>query len=327
ARQLAAEYIAAFLTVSSDSCAAVEGFIVRDNPDFASDEFDFYKILRYIDTDRSSEYITFASGVLGIGEWKEIIPDYRGVSGSGRVFHEKTIDGSLPDRVTGTVSLSAFENDDVLSEWTVSSSATSLSAQNDFKGYRNMLFAEYGALTPDSLCALTHTFQYKRDLSFAPYLSFNIYTDNLPPSVRSVNLTVTVITDGAVIEFTGPLRVGEWHYAICDLSDMSAAKSVKSLTFRLSAPDADLSGVRLVIGEIFASSLRYDNRFLETKFREERDKYLAAGRAPMNRLIVWILIGIIVTATVIEVINISHRVKRGEGEKKKRKKHDLFRAD
>ncbi|MDD4774678.1 MAG: DUF5722 domain-containing protein, partial [Eubacteriales bacterium] len=66
ARQLAAEYIAAFLTVSSDACAAVEGFIVRDNPDFAYDEFDFYKILRYIDTDRSSEYITFASGVLGI---------------------------------------------------------------------------------------------------------------------------------------------------------------------------------------------------------------------------------------------------------------------
>ncbi|MHB1364609.1 MAG: DUF5722 domain-containing protein [Eubacteriales bacterium] len=318
-----AEYIAAYYTVSSESCAAVNGFIVSDNPIYKSSKFNFYKIFKYIDTDRAAEFTGFAKDILGISEWNEIISDYRSGANARRLLFENAFSDNLPDMVTGTVSLYNFENAESINVWTGSSPLVSMSAPNSFKGYRNMLFAKYGIMTQDSLCAVAGIFEYKRDLSFAPYLSFNIYTDNLPDALRTLTLTVTVSSDGSFIESKGTLRGGMWSYVVCDFSDFSAIKNVKSISIRLTAPGGDdLSGVTLVIGEIFVSSLKHDNTYLENKFKEEREKYLAANSITKNSLMIWILIGIIASATVIEFINISNRLRIiDETNKKNEKKY------
>lgn len=322
--RLAAEYIAAYYTASSDSCAAVNGFIIGNSSVYSLSKNNFYDALKYIDTDRAAEFTGFAKEILEIGDWKEIIPSYRAGANARRLLFENSVFDALPASVTGTVILSGFEDPAILKHWTAASTLVSMSAPNDFKGYRNMLFAEYGPMTVDSLCEITHFFEYKRDLSFAPYLSFTVYTDQIDgPVLRTVTLTVTVSSGSAVIESKGTLRVGMWHDIVCDLSSFSAIKNVDRISLRITSPsDADLSGIRLVLGEMYVSSLRHDNTFLENKFREEREKYLSANNPGMNKLFIWILVGIILTALGIELINITNRLKIiRETDKRNEKKH------
>lgn len=318
AGMLAAEYAAAYYTVTSDSCSAVSGFIPADNPAYRASGYDFIKILKYIDTSRSEEFTAFAREIFGISDWKELIPSARSAAQTGRLLQENTFYDNLPEAVTGTVPLFGFEDAENLKHWTPSSSVVSMTAPNDFKGYRDMLFAEFGALTSESFLAIKGGFGYTRDLSFAPYLSFDLYTDNLPSSLRTLTLTVTVTSPDAVFESRGIIRGGVWRYVVCDLSGFSALKNITGVTLRLSDPGGgDLSGAKLVIGEISVSSLRYDNDFLENKFREERDRYLSAGRIPMKTLLIWISAGVILTALIIEAININNRLKTIEEENKK----------
>jgi hypothetical protein len=326
AERYIAEYIAAYYTISADTCTAVDGYILNDSDIYKSPQYNYYQILKYIDTDRAAEFTDFAKYILGISEWNEIIAGYRSGANAGRLLFENKLSDNLPDMITGTAALCNFSNENDTDGWFGSSGLISLTTANNFKGYRNMMFAGFGSLTQGSLCAIADCFDYTRDLSYAPYLSFNIYTDNLPDTVRSLILTVTLTTEGGSVQSVSELRGGAWRYVVCDLSDFTDIKNVKAVSVRLDAPDGDdLSGITLVIGEISVSSLKYDNNFLENKFKEERNKFLSADRITINSLLIRVLIGVIVAALTVEILYYLNRIRQISITNRKNEKQNKYK--
>lgn len=322
--QYIAEYIAAFFSVSVYD--AITGYIVCDSEVYKSSQYDFYKILKYIDTDRAGVYTDFAKSILGIEDWSEIIAGYRSGANIGRRLYESKLTDNLPDMVTGKIALCGFNSEDSTDGWHGSSGLVSLTAANSFKGYKDMLFASFGSLAQDPLCAIIKRFDYARDLSFAPFLTFNIYTDNLPESARTLILTVTVYSAGGYMESKGEIRGGVWHTAVCDLSDFAASNSITGITLRIESPGGtDLSGFRMVVGEISVLSQRYSTEFLEKKFTEEREKYMSSDRIALNIFFVKALTVILVAAISAEIIYTVSRIRRIIINKKENENSDFFK--
>lgn len=312
------EYCRAYLTVCSDSCAAVESMLLRCTPNAETSH-----MLKYLDTDDSAEHLATLKSFYGVTELGELVTGYRAGMLSARISEEEKWSESLPTEIKGSASVSTFTGADDLAGWSVSS-PVSLSAVESFKGYQNMAFADISG-SDDSFYAMLNRFEYPRDLSYAPYISFNCYTEGISSSVTDLTLTVTFFSGIDRVSCTGALNGGLWSFVVCDLGGFSENKTIDGVMLRLSSESFNLSGATLVIGELRASSSKFDSDYLESKFREQRDKYLSANRTEADNKIVWALIILIITALTAELIYIMSRVRKIDIRNKKYEESKRYR--
>ncbi len=274
--QYIAEYVAAYFLICSESCGCVDAYIIADGERFSSSEYDFYNILRYIDTDSYSLYTDFALAMLGITEWNALIKDYRSGYQAGRELVSVKITDKLPEAVTGSVLLWPFNDPSTTEGWKGFSAANKIESAASLKGYRDLMLVPFGDIG-GSGSAVFNILNYPRDLSYAPYLSFYMYTDNINDKIRNLSFNLTLFSGNNRAEASVTLSAGMWHYIVCDFTDFSGIKSIERIAVSVKSAEKGKTpdGMTLVLGGINASSTKYDTVFLENKFEEERSRYLS----------------------------------------------------
>ena len=315
-----AEYVASYFMVCSESCAYTDGYVVADSTRFVSPDYDFYTVLRYIDTDSYSLYTDFALAMLGVTEWGALIPGYRSGLQAGRELMTGKISDFLPNGVTGSVLLWPFDTPDESGGWNGFSAAAALESAQSLKGYRDLMSVSFGDIG-ESACAVVNILEYPRDLSYAPYLSFYVYTDNLDLSIKQLTLTVTLFSGSSRAEASASVSGGMWSYTVCDFTDFTGIKSVDSIAVNIKSPNGSLDGALFVLGGISASSTKYDTSFLESKFEEEKNRYLSAGYSGVDTLSVIVTAMVAMIALTAEIMYITARRRQTSDTKNVRRKY------
>lgn len=303
-----ADYIYAVYKLSSPSYALVTGFIITHAQ--AIDPL----VLELIDTQESARVAEPYKALLGIEEWRELIPAFDEAQAVKRTVTEIGF-SEAPAGGAGKYTLFGFA--DGTGGWAGTLDCESISGGNSFSGRENLLRVKlspgtrYGGIYAD--------FGYKIDLSIAPALGFELQIAALPDGVDGAELTV-LLTDGTnVSRAVGLVYPGKWNAVYMDFSDFVGLRACTRLAISMRgvalAEDGtqvytDIGEPVVLVGEIQAYSDRYGDAELKRMFENARDAALLPDGRRINMQLVWIISGVIIVAASLWTVYIMARLRR-----------------
>ncbi|MBR4293253.1 MAG: hypothetical protein IKT54_06540 [Clostridia bacterium] len=302
-RQARLEYILLYTAVCSDFASNVES-VIFDSSLIDGEMASFVSLLRDIDTHNYSSVTDYALGQYGIGDWSDIISGYKTALSPSRVCYIKAGEQSLSPDVFGTSPLWIDQSHDVT--YTVGSSVIGFDTNVDFNGLSSAVsvyFSDNGGLK-----AIGKRFTHQRDLTFAPIISFNLYSDR--------DDTVTVVFDSASgrYEFECSVVGGRWNKVVCDLENMEGIQAIDKMTFYAN------NSLEMALAGFNASSRVNDSESIAKKFAEEHESLTPSTPERVDQVTVLVLALVIVFALAAEIVYIAVRRRRADAEHKKEKR-------
>lgn len=307
-----ADYIYAVYKLTGINYSIVNGFIISHA--HAIDPNVFAKI----DTQDSIAVTEPYKAVIGIGEWRELIPAFDEGAAVKRYVTETEISPDLP---TGLGKYTLWSFSDGTAGWSGTLDCESISGGNSFDGHENLLRIK---LSPHSQQGGVYAdFEYKYDLSIAPALGFSMLLAALPDGVDGAELTI-ILTDGTnIARATGYIEPGKWNDIYADFSSFAGIRACTRLAVMLrgtvKADDGtviytDIGEPVVMLGEINAYSVQYSDTELEKLFDDARDAALSQNTRKINTALVWITSCIIMVAASLWTVYIMARLRRKTGE-------------
>ena len=174
---------------------------------------------------------------------------------------------------------------------------------NGLASATNVYFSSNGGLK-----ALGEDFTHQRDLTFAPIVSFNLYTDR--------DDTVKVVFSSALgsYEFECYVVGGRWNKVVCDLESMEGIKSIDGMTFY--AGDS----MQMALAGFSASSRVNDSEAILNRFVEEHKSLTPQESKSVDQVLVLGLVIAIVFALSAEMVYIVIRKRRADAASKSAKR-------
>ncbi|MGI6203099.1 MAG: DUF5722 domain-containing protein [Eubacteriales bacterium] len=311
AAKATADYIYAVYKLSGPSYSIVCGFIITHAQ--VIDPL----VLEEIDTQHSAAIAEPYKAVIGIGEWRELIPAFDEAQATKRVVTETEI-SDTPQSGAGKYTLFSFA--DGTAGWVGTLECEAISGGNSFSGREGLLRVK---LSPGTGRGGIYTdFEYRLDLSIAPALGFELQLAAMPDGVDAAELTL-LLTDGTnVARATGLVYPGRWNTVYADFSGFAGLRSSTRLVMTLrgvvqgedgGAVYTDIGEPVIMISEINAYSDRHSDAELKKLFDDARDAALAQSGRRINTQLVWIASGVIIVATSLWVVYIMARLRRRDG--------------
>lgn len=308
-----ADYIYAVYKLSGASYSLISGFIITHAQ--AVDP----TVFEYIDTQQSAVIAEPYKEVLGIDEWRSLIPAFDEATAVKRITTEKPFSGTLPDK-TGMYALFSFESG--TAGWVGTLDCESISGGNSFSGREGLLRVKF---SPDSEHGGVYAdFGYKLDLSIAPALGFELQLAALPNGVDGAELTL-LLTDGTnTARATGFVYPGRWNTVYADFSDFTGLRACTRLVISLRGISHGADGAVtytaigepvIMIGKINAYSAEHGDAELKRMFEDARDAALSQNVRKIDMQLVWITSGIIIVAASLWAVYIMARLRRKPDER------------
>ncbi|HPT84380.1 MAG TPA: DUF5722 domain-containing protein [Bacillota bacterium] len=304
-----ADYIYAVYKLSSPSCALVSGFIISHAQIIDP------LVFEYIDTQDSAKVAEPYKAVLGISEWRELIPAFDEAQAIKRVVAKLQFADTAPGEMAGKYALFSFE--DGTAGWEGTLDCESISGGNSFDGREGLLRvklsagAQFGGVYAD--------FGYKLDLSIAPVIGFELMVAALPDGVSGAELTL-LLTDGAnVARAVGLVYPGKWNEVWADFSGFAGLRAATRLVISLRGVSftesgglvyADIGEPVLMINGINAYSSRYGDAELVKMFDTARNAAMMPDGRRINMQLVWLASGVIIVAASLWAVYILARLRR-----------------
>lgn len=302
-RQAKLEYILLYTAAGSDFASNIES-VIFDSSLIAGEKASFVALLRDIDTQNYATVTDYALGQYGIDDWSDIISGYKTPLSPSRVCYIKAGGQSLSSDIFGTASLWTDESHDVT--YIESASVVGLETNVDFNGLSSAVsvyFSDDGGLK-----ALGKQFTHQRDLTFAPIISFNLYSDR--------DDTVMVVFDSASgrYEFECSVVGGRWNRVVCDLENMEGIQAIEAMTFYAN------DSLQMALAGFNASSRVNDSESIANRFAEEHKSLTPSTPDGADKVTVLVLAMVIVFALSAEIVYIAVRKRRADAEHKSTKR-------
>lgn len=307
-----ADYIYAVYKLTGINYSIVNGFIISHANIIDP------QVFAKIDTQDSIAVSEPYKAVLGIDEWRELIPAFDEGAAVRRYVTETQI-SSAPPAGLGKYRLWSFS--DGTAGWVGTLDCESISGGNTFDGRENLLRIKLSPRTHRG--GVYADFEYRYDLSIAPALGFSMQLAALPDGVDGAEMTL-ILTDGtSIARATGHIEPGRWNDIYADFSSFAGIRGCTRLALMLrgtvKADDGtvsytDIGEPVVMLGEIKAYSGQYGDTELEKLFDDARDAALSQNTRKINTGLVWIASCIIMLTASLWTVYILARLRRRTGE-------------
>ncbi len=253
-------------------------------------------VIRYIDTQLSSEKIAFANGLIGSERFDKLINNISG----NTLRHDSTSDssGEYPSSIKGKIKLFSFAKDtDGFIPHVNCAAAEGGISYGEAKGLMRFRLSE---VAPGSYGGVTAALDELIDLSKAPYLTFNVRTAVLPEGINELEIAVVVESGRNTFVSTSKIYANSDNTVICDLSSFPHASTCDKISIYVrDIYGTDIGEPTLLISSLYAMSDTLSGTALKSAVFGKESKI----KVSINTVITVMTCGIIaIAAFVLRVI-------------------------
>lgn len=229
-------------------------------------------IMKYIDTERneSGEMCDAVLSVFGVESWDEIIENYDPNLLVHRIFHEETARDSLPTDIKGSFTLWDFSAAFGTLGWFEGGNCKSVTIDAAAKNGRS-LRADLTAGAADlyGYSDFVYSFEYPDDISFAPYLEFDVSTDETDESTL-YEIMIVICGDGHRTEAKTVIASGKTAGIVVNASADGQASHISCIRICARTISGSAEDFSLYIKKITAHSTEFDDAALKSSFEKSR---------------------------------------------------------
>ena len=298
-------FIYSYYKINTKACSNIESYIVQNKTNAG-----YNAVFKYIDSAKSFEYSEFAKAITGVSEWSDIISGFDANGVVQRNVSEIELKDSFPVNIQGSSVLWDFTSESDASGWSA----------GDYCGYARPgnTLADRSRLLRVQLTAspifseyrgIINTFDFATNLSYAPYISFDVHVSMLPVNVTETELAVLLYSGDNYIEAKGIISAGEWNTVVLAADDFPQINSADCMKIWLRGNGGytDIGEPLVFISNITISSAEHTDDEIAGNLKTQRESHLAAHDGVMNMQTVWILTTVIIIASTLLAINILTR--------------------
>jgi hypothetical protein len=219
--------------------------------------------MKLIDTNLSLTASSFASDVLGVATWDNVI---EGFSEEKIIKTEINSINALPTapKYKGSRGIADFsDNNDGFGRYGFSER---LNAGMSLLEKEGLLSVSLGKIPRGQKRGIVKKFDFPLDLTKTPILHFDVNIASLPQGVNAADVVVILKSDNRVLEVTGKIKEALWTGVYCDLSSFGGLNEVEEMMVLISSPEMDYEGPQVLISSIEALSTEYDDEQLAELF-------------------------------------------------------------
>ncbi|MBR5313804.1 MAG: hypothetical protein IKU45_00130 [Clostridia bacterium] len=219
--------------------------------------------MKYIDTNLSLTVSAFASDVLGVATWENVV---EGFSEEKIIKREINSVNTLPTvpKYKGSMVIVDFSSDEHgFSRYGFSERLNSGMSLLEKDG---LLSVSLGEIIQGQKRGIVKTFDSPLDLSKTPIHHFDVNVASLPEGVASSEITVVLVSGEKTFEVVGVAKGAEWTGIYCDVSAFTELDEVEEIKILFSAGEVNFDGPQALISSIEALSAEYDSEQLVEMF-------------------------------------------------------------
>ncbi|MFA6947945.1 MAG: DUF5722 domain-containing protein [Eubacteriales bacterium] len=302
-----AAYAYSYYTLKSSGNTLCESFIT--SLPGISDEL--YGVIMYIDTPLGAEKTQSYPILLGYPDWQTLVPGYDLTQAAVREVITGDAGSSGGLSLDGSYALMSF---DEISGGRLGPGVniSSLTADTAVMGRSGTLMLSTQAAGDASAWrGLDFRLDFPHDLTIAPYISFDAQITTLPEGVAAASLLLVVSSGRSEALYTAEIHESRWNTVFADISNLSFARSIDRVTIYIrSAGSDDIGDATLILTPITAMSEEYDSNFLASRFAAQRSEYMAGGAKPVNMMLVWALVVVIIVCSTLLTISLLTKTRR-----------------
>lgn len=229
-------------------------------------------IMKYIDTERneSGEMCDAVLSVFGVENWSEIIENYDPSLLVHRIFHEENASDSLPTNTKGSFTLWDFSGAFGTLGWFEGSNCKGVTIDAAAKNGRSLRAdMTSGAADLYGYSDFVYSFEYSEDISFAPYLEFEVSTDKTDANTL-YEIMIIVCGDGHRTEAKTLLASGDTSNIVVNASADGQASHISCIRICARTISGSTEDFGLYIKKITANSTVLDDAALKKAFEKSR---------------------------------------------------------
>ena len=216
--------------------------------------------MKYVDTTLSLTACGFATDVLGLAAWENIIDGFSAKNIERIKITTDDIRLTKPE-IKGSIVFSDFASG--TDGWKRYGFTEKTTAGSAFSGKTELLSIHLGNFSEGESRGLVKVFDTPYDLRDTPVLHFGINVASLPSNSTYANLKIIFTSNNEVFELEGKIDEAVWTDVYCDLSKFRGISSIDSIKILFYADENYYDSPQALITSIRAYSTKYDDSQLE----------------------------------------------------------------
>lgn len=219
--------------------------------------------MKYIDTNLSLTVSSFASDVLGVAAWENVIEG----------FSEENIIKTDIDRIDALPTVPKYKGSMVIVDFsgdehgfTRYGFSERLKTGMSLLEKEGILSLSLGEIPQGQKRGIVKKYAKPIDLTKTPILHFDINIASLPQDINTAEITVILVSESKVIEVSGIANEAVWTEIYCDVSSFTGLNKVEEIRILVSSSDVDFDGPQALISSVEALSAEYDSEQLAEMF-------------------------------------------------------------
>ena len=216
--------------------------------------------MKYVDTSLSLTACGFATDVLGLAAWENIIPGFSAKNIERVKISTEDIMLTKPN-IKGSILFSGFSSG--TDGWKRYGFTEKMTAGSVFSGKSDLLSVHLGVFSEGESRGIIREFDTPADLSNTPIVHFGINIASLPSNVNYANIKVIFTSKNETFELEGKIKETAWTDVYCDLSKFRGINNIDSVKILFFADENYYDSPQALITSLRAYSTKYDDAQLD----------------------------------------------------------------
>lgn len=300
-----ADYVYGYYKISTRNLALVRALIIHR-------DVNYNDTLCFIDTDRSTEVVSYALEVIEITDWSQRLTAFDPSLVVIRTLSENQLTHETPSSAVGQLTLWEFQKTGPTGGWKAGNGAVSLSPGVTV-GDEFFLAATMAESTPAAYREIYVRQTTPYDFTLTPYLRFTCNVSGLPADISELELTVAVFSGEHCLRAVGTVSAGKKNTVVVDMQDFTWRTGVDCIRILLRGKNGEEIGTpTLLIGQIDALSDRYSGDELKDQFEKDQNPNGTPtdSKEGVDRKTVILLASVLTVSALLETIRIIGRQRR-----------------